>query len=146
MFTILVQIFLANLSWLKTTFFSSSSKTAYFNTPQTQILCFKKKQTHQICKMTWQCQIPEVTGSIDNQNILINRLLFQFSWLNMDLRAQDATQSGRASYYYYIRMEISTFSLVSISAPLYYINMVYLHPNGIYYTATTEPHSSFSVM
>lgn len=58
----------------------------------------------------------------------------------MDLRAQDATQSGRASYCYYVYKEISSL-LPGICAPLYYVNMVHLHPNGIYYIAATEPHT-----
>lgn len=60
----------------------------------------------------------------------------------MDLRAQDDTQSGRASYYYYIYMEISSL-LPGICVPLYYVDRVHLHPNGIYYIATAEPHTSF---
>lgn len=58
----------------------------------------------------------------------------------MDLRAQDATQSGRASYYYYVYKEISSL-LPGICVPLYHVNMVHLHPHGIYYKADTELHT-----
>lgn len=65
----------------------------------------------------------------------------------MNLRAQDATQVEELATIITYMWKSPAFSLVSISVPLYYVNMVYLHPNGIYYTATTEPHTSFlSVM
>ena len=58
----------------------------------------------------------------------------------MDLRAQDSTHSGRASYYYYIYEETSSL-LPGICVPLHYVNMVHLNTNGIYYIATAELHT-----
>lgn len=48
--------------------------------------------------------------------------------------------SGIASYYYYIHEGTSSL-LSGICAPLYYVNMVHLNTNGIYYIATAEPHA-----